>query len=75
VRSDAANRGATLAKRIVSEVEVGLRVRGAIASSSRCCMPAGGLRVSELVALTWSDVLPREGGQVQLSHAGVRGVK
>ena len=28
---------------------------------------AGGLRVSELVALTWSDVLPRD-ERVQLNH-------
>jgi len=30
----------------------------------------GGLRVSELVALTWSDVIEREGGKVQLSVLG-----
>ena len=34
---------------------------------------AGGLRVSELVALTWSDVLPRQKGQVQLSVTGKGG--
>ena len=31
---------------------------------------AGGLRVSELVALTWSDVIERAGGRVQLSVLG-----
>ena len=33
---------------------------------------AGGLRVSELVALTWSDVLPRD-DRVQLSVLGKGG--
>jgi site-specific recombinase XerD len=77
VRSDAANRGATLAKRIISEVEVGLLVRGARTRRDRILLEvlyAGSLRVSELVALTWSDVLPREGGQVQLSVVGKGGV-
>jgi integrase/recombinase XerD len=31
---------------------------------------AGGFRVSEIVALTWSDVLPRDEGRVQLSITG-----
>src|SRR5262245_32483857 len=31
---------------------------------------AGGLRVSELVSLTWSDVIERDGGRVQLSVLG-----
>ena len=31
---------------------------------------AGGLRVSELVALTWSDVIERDGGKVRLSVLG-----
>jgi integrase/recombinase XerD len=34
---------------------------------------AGGLRVSELVALTWADVLPRDKGRVQLSITGKGG--
>jgi integrase len=34
---------------------------------------AGGLRVSEIVALTWSDVLPRDEGRVQLSISGKGG--
>jgi site-specific recombinase XerD len=52
-------------------------VRGARARRDRILLEvlyAGGLRVSELVALTWSDVLPREGGQVQLSVVGKGGV-
>ena len=35
---------------------------------------AGGLRVSELVSLTWSDVREREEGRVQLSVTGKGGV-
>jgi site-specific recombinase XerD len=31
---------------------------------------AGGLRVSELVALRWADVVARGDGRVQLSVAG-----
>ena len=34
----------------------------------------GGLRVSELVALTWDDVLLGKGGNVQLSITGKGGV-
>jgi integrase/recombinase XerD len=34
---------------------------------------AGGIRVSEIVALTWSDVLPRDEGRVQLSITGKGG--
>jgi integrase len=36
-------------------------------------MYAAGLRVSELVALNWSDVLPRDEGRVQLSVTGKGG--
>jgi integrase/recombinase XerD len=34
---------------------------------------AGGLRVSELTGLSWSDVLPRDEGRVQLSILGKGG--
>ena len=52
---------------------MGLLVRSA--PSHRDCILievgyAGGLRVSELVALTWSDVIERDGGMVQLSVLG-----
>ena len=47
MRSDAANRGASLAKRIITEVEVGLLIRPARTKRDRVI--AGGLRVSELV--------------------------
>ena len=72
VRSHAATRGATLAKRIISEVEVGLLIRAARSRRDRVLIEvayAGGLRVSELVGLTWSDVLPRD-ERVQLSVTG-----
>ena len=78
VRSDTRNRGATLAKRIIPEVEVHLLIRGARTKRDRVLLEvlyAGGLRVSELAALSWSDVLPRENGQVQLNVLGKGGVE
>ena len=78
VRSEARSRCAGLAKRIISEVDVALLVRGARTKRDRVLLEvlyAGGLRVSELAALTWSDVLPRENGQVQLSIVGKGGVE
>jgi integrase len=60
VRSDSASRGATLAKRIITETEVALLIRAALSKRDRVLLEvayAGGLRVSELVALTWTDVL------------------
>ena len=75
VRSDAGSRGANLAKRIMSEVEVGLLIRAAPSKRDRVLLEviyAGGLRVSETVALTWADVLPRD-DLVQLSILGKGG--
>lgn len=66
---------AQLAKRIVSEVEVGLLIRGARSKRDRVLLQTGyaaGLRVSELVSLSWSDVIEREKG-VQLSISGKGG--
>ena len=77
VRSDTRNRGATLAKRIIPEVEVHLLIRGARTKRDRVLLEvlyAAGLRVSELAGLTWSDVLARDKGQVQLSVVGKGGV-
>jgi integrase/recombinase XerD len=77
VRSDARNRGARLAKRIISEVDVALLVRGARTKRDRVLLEvlyAGGLRVSELVALNWGDVIAREHDQVQLTIVGKGGV-
>lgn len=62
-----------VAQRIVSEVEMGLLVRAAPARRDRILIEVGyggGLRVSELVALTWTDVIERDGGKVQLSVLG-----
>jgi integrase/recombinase XerD len=76
VRSDSSRRGANLAKRIVSEVEVGLLIRAAPSKRHRVMLEvayAGGLRVSELVALAWTDVLPRDEGRVQLNVLGKGG--
>jgi integrase/recombinase XerD len=73
VRSDARNRGATLVKRIISEVDVALLVRAPRTKRDRVLLEvlyAAGLRVSEVAGLTWSDVLARDKGQVQLSMTG-----
>jgi integrase/recombinase XerD len=65
-----------VSKRIISKVEMGLLVRAAPSRRDRILIEvgyAGGLRVSELVALTWSDVIERDGGKVQLSVLGKGG--
>jgi integrase/recombinase XerD len=75
VRSEGAQRGASMAKRIISEVEVGLLIRAAPSKRDRVLLEtlyAAGLRVSEVVALTWADVLPRD-DRVQLSITGKGG--
>jgi integrase/recombinase XerD len=75
VRSGGARRGASLAKRIISEVEVGLLIRAVPSKRDRVLLEtlyAGGLRVSEVVALAWADVLPRD-DRVQLSITGKGG--
>jgi integrase/recombinase XerD len=76
VRNDASNRGASLAKRIITPAEVALLIRAAPSRRDRILIGvayAGGLRVSELVGLSWADVLPRENDQVQLSILGKGG--
>jgi hypothetical protein len=60
VRSEV-NRGAKLAKRIASEVEVGLLIRAASSERDRIMFEkayTGGLRVSALVGSNWAD--PRD---------------
>lgn len=66
---------AKLAKRIISEVEVGLLIREATSKRDEVLLKVlytGGLRVSEVVALTWSDVIER-GTKIQLSVTGKGG--
>lgn len=61
------------AKRIASETEIALLIRAARNKRDRLLIEvgyAGGLRVSELVALSWADVLPRDNDRVQLSVLG-----
>src|SRR5262245_66689712 len=73
VQNDAGNRGASLAKRIMTPAEVALLIRAAPSKRDRILIEvayAGGLRVSEIVSLTWADVLPRENDLVQLSILG-----
>ena len=75
VRSDAGNRGATVAKHIMSEVEVSLLIGAAPSKRDRVLLEviyAGGLRVSETVGLTWADILPCD-DRVQLSILGKGG--
>jgi integrase/recombinase XerD len=77
VRSNARDRGAKLAKRIIDAVDVKLLFRAALTKRDRVLLEtlyAGGLRVSEIAGLTWADVLPRDRGQVQLSITGKGGI-
>ena len=65
--------GSDLAKRIASETEIALLIRAAPTNRDRLIIQvgyAGGLRVSELVALTWSDVIDRDAGAVQIHVVG-----
>ena len=64
-----------LAKRIISEVEVGLLIRAASVGRNRIMLQVaygGGLRVSELCGLKWGDVILRD-ELVQLSVTGKGG--
>lgn len=61
------------AKRIASVTEIALLIRAASTKRDRLLIEvgyAGGLRVSEMVALRWGDVLPRDNDRVQLSVIG-----
>lgn len=61
------------AKRIVGETEIALLIRAAPTKRDRLLIQvgyAGGLRVSELVTLTWSDAVLRGDEPVQLSVIG-----
>jgi integrase/recombinase XerD len=64
-----------LAKRIIPEVDVKLLIRAARHKRDRVLLAiayAGGLRISELVGLSWADVIERE-GKMQLSVTGKGG--
>jgi site-specific recombinase XerD len=65
-------RGAALAKRIITETEVALLIRAARTRRDNVLIQvayAAGIRVSEIVGLDWSDVIPRD-GMVQLNILG-----
>lgn len=66
-----------LAQRIMPEVDIQLLIRAAGDSRhperDRALFETayyGGLRVSELAALTWDEIIPRENGEVQLAVIG-----
>jgi integrase/recombinase XerD len=57
----------------MGELEVRMLIRAANPGRDRLMLEVayfGGLRVSELVSLTWSQVVRRDDGQVQLSIVG-----
>jgi hypothetical protein len=62
-----------LAQRIMGELEVRMLIRAAKPGRDRLLLEVayfGALRVSELVSLTWSQVIRRDSGEAQLSIIG-----
>ena len=62
-----------IAQRLLSDVDTQLLIRAARPGRDRLMLELGyfgALRVSELAALTWSQVLPRESGEAQLVIIG-----
>lgn len=66
----------SLAKRIATETEIALLIRATRRPRDRMLIQVGyaaGLRVSELVQLTWAEIIERDGGQVQIHVVGKGG--
>jgi integrase/recombinase XerD len=62
-----------VAQRIMGELEVRMLIRAAKPGRDRLLLETGyfgGLRVSELVSLTWAQVIRRDSGEAQLSIVG-----
>jgi integrase/recombinase XerD len=62
-----------IAQRIMGEIEVRMLIRAANPGRDRLMLEVAyfaGLRASELVSLTWSQVIRRENGEAQLSIIG-----
>jgi integrase/recombinase XerD len=62
-----------VAQRIMGELEVRMLIRAAHPGRDRLLLEVayfGGLRVSELVSLTWSQVIRRDSGEAQLEVVG-----
>jgi integrase/recombinase XerD len=62
-----------IATRLLSEVDTQLLIRAARSERDRLMLEVayfGALRVSELAGLTWSQIIPRETGEVQLAIVG-----
>ena len=62
-----------MAQRIMGELEVRMLIRAARPGRDRLMLEVayfGGLRVSELVSLTWSQVIRRDSGEAQLEVVG-----
>jgi site-specific recombinase XerD len=62
-----------IAQRILGELEVGMLIRAAHEGRDRLLLQVayfGGLRVSELVSLTWRQVIRRDSGEAQLEVLG-----
>ena len=62
-----------LAQKLMSEVDVKLLIRAAKPGRDRLMLEVayyGALRVSELVSLTWGQLIPRDTGEVRLELVG-----
>jgi integrase/recombinase XerD len=62
-----------IAQRILSEVQIALLIRATKTDRDRLMFDLayfGGLRVSELVSLTWGQVIRRDSGEAQFSIVG-----